>query len=140
MIISKKVLLAPDTLIAFVDRAHPKHLHAVAFFRYFAQEHFQLYINITGLTDTYGHIYEKISPSIAKDFLKALSLSNINLIYPEEADMKTALKALVNYQTVELTFQETLMSVMSHRRNIPQICTFEYLHPLFDVSVFYLPI
>lgn len=136
----KKVFIASDLFVAFIDRAHPKHIHAVAFFRYFAAERFELYSNMPIVIESYQKIYQDISPSIARDFLRALSLGNINIIYPDEAEFKAALKALITYQSTELTFNEALMAVEADKRRIPAICTFEYLHPLFGLSTFFLPI
>jgi predicted nucleic acid-binding protein len=139
-LISKKVFIAPSIMVAFVDRAHPKHEQASAFFRYFAQEEYLLFTDTPSMMASYEQIYREISPSLAKDFLRTLALSNINVIHHDESDMKAALKALVNYQSTELTFQEALMAVLANRRGISQICTFSYLHPLFGQSLFYLPI
>lgn len=137
---SKKVYLAPDVFVSFVDRAHPKHLHAVAFFRFFSQENYYLYTSISVIAKSHQLIHEKISPSLARDFLKAISLGTINIIYPEEPDVKLTLKTLISYSSQELQMDEALMAVLASRRNIPQICTFDYLHPLFGLSAFYLPI
>ena len=137
---SKKVFIASDLFVAFIDRAHQKHIHAVAFFRYFASEGFELYSNIPIVIESYKKIYQDISPSIARDFMRALSLGNINIIYPDESDFKNALKALVTYQSTELTFSEALMAVEADKRKVPAICTFDYLHPLFGLTTFFLPI
>lgn len=137
---SKKVFIASDLFVAFIDRAHPKHIHAVAFFRYFAAERFELYSNIQIVIASYQKIYKDISPSIARDFLRSLSLGNINIIFSDDTDFKAALKTLVTYQSTELTFEEALMATEADKRRIPAICTFEYLHPLFGISTFFLPI
>lgn len=137
---SKKVFIAPDIFLAFVDRAHPKHLHAVAFFRFFAQENYYLYTNPTTVSHVHKQIHDTISPALAKDFLKALSLGSVNVIFAEEADMKLVYKTLISYSSQELEMDEALMAVLASRRNVPQICTFAYLHPLFGLTAFYLPI
>lgn len=136
---SKKVFLAPDIFVAFVDRAHPKHLHAAAFFRYFAQEQQTLYTNPQNIMDAYTIIQKKISPFLAKDFLKAISLGSINILYPEETDLKLCFKTILG-ASAELSMQEALTAVMAQRRAIGQIATFTYLHPLFGLTTFYLPI
>jgi predicted nucleic acid-binding protein len=139
MALSKKVYLESSTMCAFVDRAHPKHEQAAAFFRFFAQEEYTLFTDAVTITDAYNTIYKDISPSLAKDFLRTLALSNINVIYPEEADMKGALKALVNFRSTELTYQKALVAVLANKRGISQIATFDYLHQLFDLQLFFLP-
>jgi len=138
--VSKKVYIAPDGLVAFIDRAHKKHVQATAFFRYFAQEHCQLYSNIVNVHETYMTIYNTISPSLARDFLRALSVSNINVLNPEPADLKAAIKIIETGNSVDLTFAKALMSVMCNKKSIPQIVTFEFLHALYGLQLFYLPV
>jgi predicted nucleic acid-binding protein len=137
--LSKKVFLAPSSFFAFIDRAHPMHEQAAAFFRYFAQEEYTLFTDLPTILEVYRLMYMNISPSLAKDFLRTMGIASINTLYPEESDGKAALKALVTYQSTDLTYANALMSVLAYRRGITQICTFEYLHPLFGLTAFYLP-
>ena len=139
-IVSRKVYIAPSAFIAFVDRANPKHPQAAAFFRYFAQEKYQLFTSYLSVEEAYKTIYEKISPTLARDFLRALSLSSINILYPNESDMRAALKTLINFRNPELSLHDAQTAVLSERNGIPQICTFDYLHQLFGLTSFYLPI
>ena len=136
---SKKVFIAPDAFIAFIDRGHPKHLHAAAFFRYFAQNQFQVYTTITSIDETYLKLYKTISPSVARDFIRGIELSAINILYAEEPDLKRAMRALINTASVELTFSKALMAILCNKRSIPQICTFSYSPTLFGLQAFFLP-
>lgn len=138
--LSKKVYISGDGFVAFIDRGHPKHVHASAFFRYFAQESFQLYTTFASIDETYMDLYRNISPALAKDFLRAIYMSSINIIYPESADVKSAIKTVATSNLVELTFSKALVSVICNKRSIPQVCTFEYLPSLFGLQVFYLPV
>ena len=138
--ISKKVFLATDALLAFIDRAHPKHLQAAGYFRYFAQNHFQLYADVVTINETYNELYQKISPSIARDLMRAIELSSINILQPEEADTKRSIRMVATAQSVELTFSKALMAITCNKKNIPQICTFDYLHSLFGLQLFQLPV
>lgn len=140
MINSKKVLVAGDVFFAFVDRAHPKHEQAAAYMRYFAEEEYMLFTDMQSLTGIYTQIYADISTSLAKDFLRTISLSNLNILYPDDSDFKGALKTLVSSTSAELTFQKALVLVIADKRKIPQICTLEYLPTLFGVNLFYLPL
>ena len=140
IMISKKVYIAPDVIFTFIDRAHAQHEQAEAYFRYFAQEEYALFIGITSIIEVYMQIYKDISPSLAKDFMRTISLSNFNILYPEESDVKAALKALINFQSTDLTYPKALIAVIAQRRGIQTICTLEYLHPLFGQQIFYLPI
>jgi predicted nucleic acid-binding protein len=138
--LSKKVFLASDAFVSLIDRAHPKHVHATAYFRYFALNHFQLYTSIIAVNDAYMQLYNTISPSIAKDFLRAIELSSINMLYLEESDIKLALRTFTTSNSIELTLAKSIMAVVCHKRSVPQICTFESLHTLFGLQTFYLPI
>jgi len=138
--ISKKVYIAPDGLIAFIDRAHKKHIHASAFFRYFAQQKYQLYTNVVSINDTYMTLYNTISPSLARDFLRTLSFSSINILYPERAEIKTAIKIVETGNAIDLTFAKALMAVLCNKKSIPQIMTYEFLPALYGLQLFYLPV
>ncbi len=140
MTISKKVYIASDGFVAFIDRGHPKHVNASAYFRYFSQEGFQLYTSFVTINAAYEELYQSISPSIAKDFLRAMYLSSINVIYPEPSDIKSAIKTVATSSSIELTFSKSLMYVLCNKRSIPQIYTFEFLHSLFGLQSFYLPV
>lgn len=133
-----KVFLAEDAFKAFIDRADTKHLHAGAFFRYFAQEHFYLYTNISIVSATYQKISDVINFSVAKDFAKALSFSNIVILSPETAEINTAIKVVTG--TSDMSLQEALMLTMAERRGISQVCTFAPLHQLFGIRTFSLPV
>lgn len=139
-IISKKVFIESDIFYSFVNRADSRYPQASAYFRYFAQEKFQIFTSYPAIEESYTEIYEKISPSLAKDFLRGMSLSSVNILFPTESDFKAALKSLINYQNTELTFRESQTAVLSNRNYISQICTFRYVHPLFGIGVFNLPL
>lgn len=139
-IVSKKVFIESDIFYAFVNRAHTRHPQAGAYFRYFAQEKFQVFTSYPAIEEIYREIYEKISPSLAKDFVRGMSLSSVNILYPNESDHKAAIKTLINYQNTELTLRESQTAVLSNRNFISQICTFKYIHPLFGITTFNLPL
>ena len=140
MIQSHKVFIESSVFYAFVNRAHTKHPQAAAFFRYFAQEKYQVFTSYPVIEEVYKQIYEKISPSLAKDFLRGIMLSSLNILYPTESDTRAALKTLINYRNTELTFMDSQSAVLSNRNYIPQVCTFDYLHPLFGITGFNLPL
>lgn len=138
--VSKKVFLASSSFLAFIDRAHPQHTQAQAFFRYFGQEQYALFTDSLTIYEAHQKIYSHISPGLSRDFLRTIFFSNINVLYPQEAEMKVAVKILLSYTSVDLTLEKALMATLASRREISQICTFDYLHNLFGLTTFYLPI
>lgn len=140
MIGSKKVFISESALVAFVDRVNPHHSQAAAFFRYFAENKYKVFTSYINIEEAYREIFEKISPVLARDFLRAINLSNINILYPTESDLKAALKILISFRSPELTLWEAQTAVLANRYSISQICTFKYLHPLYGLGVFNLPL
>lgn len=138
--ISKKVYVSKSGFYSFINRADSKYEQASAYFRYFSLENYSLFTDIFTVNETNNQIYKEISPSLAKDFLRTIFLSDINIIYPEESDIKSALKTLVNFGSTDLNFTSALRAVLANKRGISQIFTFDYLHPLFGQNTFYLPI
>lgn len=137
---SKKVYISKSGFYSFINRAETKYEQASAYFRFFAEQKYTLFTDIFTINEIYGQIYKEISPSLAKDFLRTIFLSDINIIYPDESDIKSALKTLINFGSTDLSFVNALRAVLANKRGISQIFTFDYLHPLFGQNVFYLPI
>lgn len=137
---SKKVFIAPSVFVALIDRNHPKHSQAAAYFRYFAQESFSVFTGYMSILEAYKRLSSDISPSLAREFLRAIVLSSINLLYPTEGDLKAAVKTMAVSTASDVKLDEAQMAVLASRNNIPQIATFDYLHPLFGLSVFNLPV
>src|SRR4030067_878072 len=135
--LGRKVYLAPDVMSAFVDRANPKHDQATAFFRYFAPEGYHLYTDNISIYDTYRRIENDISASVAKDFLRTIGVSSISILHPDESDMRAATKFYLNDKSGDLTYQKAIMAVLADRRGIGQVATFEYLHAVFGLGIFY---
>src|SRR5665213_1620842 len=128
---SKKILLTPDALLAFIDRAQEKHDQASAFFRFFAQGQYQLFTDILTLQIVYDHLYKNISPSLAKDFMRTIALSDLNIVYPDENDFRATTKTFLMYQANDMTFHLSMLATLANRRNISLVCTFSYFPNLF---------
>ena len=140
MSLSRKVILAPDAIYAYIDRGSDKHQQSVAFFRYFSEQNYHVFVDTLSLNEVYNDIYRKMSKDLAKDFLRIMNLSDINIIFPDEGEIKAAIKAVINYRALDLTFSQAVMAVTASRRSITQVVTFSYLPPLFGLQAFYLPI
>lgn len=138
--LSKKVYLSPSVMFAFVDRGNTKHEQAAAYFRFFSSNEYQLYVDVVDIAETYEMICKRMSPSVGKDFLRTIFLSDMNIIYPEEHEIKAALKTLITYRNDDLLYPEALRAILSNKRNISNVATFEFLHPLFGLQMFFLPI
>lgn len=137
---NKRVYIAPSVFYAFIDRAHLKHEQASAYFRYFAQNNYALFASIVDITEVYTDLCRRMSPSVGKDFLRSLFLSDINILYPEESEVKFALKTQLNYGNEQLRYPESLRATLSQKRGVGSIASFDFTHSLFGLETFYLPI
>lgn len=138
-IISRKVLVTPAVFFAFIDRNHPRHAEASAFFRYFAQEKFHVFIASFSITKTYDQIKKHMSFSIAKDFLRIIYTGNIEVVYPDEALTKAAIRLLLSNTGPDQGVEQALLNVIADRRQISQIASFEYNTFYFGIQPFSLP-
>jgi predicted nucleic acid-binding protein len=139
MAVTKKVFLTPSVFFAFVDRNHPKHSQADAYFRFFTREQYQLFTTISSVIRTYNDIRKHMSYSIAKDFLRAAFTGNIQILYPDEPTTRATLKLLLSDTQYEISYEQALINVMADRQQISQICSFEYSRFYFGINLFTLP-
>lgn len=139
MTTNKKLFITSSVFMAFIDRTHPKHAQAAACFGYFAAQKYQLYTSYVNIVEAYRVIFDDISPFLARDFLRAITLSSINVLYPTEADMKIAIKALVASQSNELNFADAQTEAVAYRNSIMQIFSFDYMPLLFGLTSFVVP-
>ncbi len=140
MITGKRVFLTPSVMFAFVDRNDPKHNQASAYMRYFAQEKYNLYITLSSIIKTYNDLRKHMSYAIAKDFIRACFTGNIEIVYPDEASTKAALKLILSETQRDFNnFDHALINVLADKNQIPQICSFEFSRFYFGISLFNLP-
>jgi len=138
--ISKKVIITPGVLYAFIDRLHPKHIQATAFFRYFASDSYHLYMDNLSIYETYRLLMDSMSPSLAREALRSIYLSNITILYPDDSDMRSAIKYYLSDKSNELNLNKSLLGVLADKNHIPQICTLEYMPSMFGLTLFYIPV
>ena len=141
MLRSKKVFIGSSVFYAFIDRGHPKHAQAEAFFRYYAQESFQLYTSLPEVISTHENLQKNVGYATARDFLRTVFLGNIEVIYPEESETKNALKLALagSGSSQAVTFEQALSNTISDKRRIPQIASFDYSQFYFGIEPFTLP-
>ena len=137
---NKKLFITSSVFVAFIDRVHPKHAQATACFRYFSSQKYQLYTSYLNISDAYRVIFDDISPFLARDFLRAIIVGSISILYPSQADTKAAVKALVSSQANELNFVDAQTEVLAYRNSIDQVFSFDPMHLLFGLTSFVLPV
>lgn len=136
---SKKVFITQSVFFAFIDRAHPSHTMAEAYFRHFGENGYQLYTDTATLMACYDALRIHMSVTVAKEFLRAVLYGNIEVIRSQESEERDAVKLLSSNQSASYTYQNALVAVQSYRRNISQIATFHTYTPSFGQVLFTLP-
>ena len=136
----KKVIISNQVFFAFIDRSHQNHGQAVAFFRYFTEEQFELYTVLFSVAATYQDLQDHIGLSIARNWLKSIFLGNIQIAYPDEATIKAAIKLITSTYNYNITIDQAVMNVVADKKGIPFIATFEFFPFFFGIKPFTLPL
>ncbi len=137
---SKKVFVTSSVFYAFIDRSNPRHAQSEAFFRYFAQEGMHLFTSLPEIISTHEELQKNVGFSTAQDFIRTIFLGNIDVLYPEEAETKNALKlVLANASSAQtITFEQALVNSISDKKQIAQIASFDYSQFYYGILPFTL--
>ncbi len=136
---SKKVFITQSAFYAFIDHSDAKHQMASAFFRYFAQERYHLFSTPSTIMDTYQQIQSNMSHSIARDFLRTIFTSTIDILYVDEPTMKAATKLVITTTNTSITMDQAIANIVCDRSQIGSVCTFAYFPYFFGIKAFTLP-
>lgn len=127
---SKKVFIDSSALYAFVDRADPNHMQSAKIIEQFSLVGMQLSTSILSVQETYSAINRQLGNTLSLDFLTAILDSNIEILYPQKADLSAAAKLIKLNQGKQVNLREALTAVLMQKRGVNQILTFTYWHNL----------
>lgn len=127
---SKKIFIDSSALYSFVDRADPNHTQAVKIMETLSLNYAQLYTSVQAISDTYSAIDSQLGASISLDFLKTILESNVEIIYPQKADLSTAYRLINANRGKQITLREALNAALMQKKGILQILTFRFWHNL----------
>lgn len=132
---SRKIFVDSSILVPFVDRGDINHQKAVKSMENLARLHYQLYTSQQNIAETYAALSRETGISVALDFLQAALQSDMEIIFPQKADLITTHRMLRSNRDRQITLREALNATLMQRRGITQILTFTYWHNLFGTYV-----
>lgn len=132
---SKKIFIDSSVLIAFIDRADANHAKVVKIMESLAQNRYHLYTSTQVISDVYSSVSREIGVSVALDFLQASLQSQIEIIFPQKADLITANRMIRSNRERQLTLREVVNATLMQRKGVTQILTFTFWHNLFGSFV-----
>lgn len=132
---SKKIFIDSSVFISFIDRGDSNHPKSAKMMENLARLKYQLYTSSNNVSEVYALVSREIGVSVALDFLRSVLNSNIEVCFPQKADLVTAHKVLRTSRDRQLTLREALNATLMQRRGINQILTFNYWHNLFGSHV-----
>lgn len=135
MATSRKIFIDSSLLVAFVDRADPNHSKAVKAMEGFAQLKFNLYTSSQNIMDVYAALSREVGLSVALEFLQAALQSEMEILFPQKADLVSAYRMTKSNRDRQVSLKETVNAVLMQKRGIAQIATFTYWHNLFGTYV-----
>jgi len=137
---SRKIFIDSSVFISFIDRADINHAKAIKTMETLAQLGAKLYTSSQVIIEVYATVSREISISVALDFLQASLQSDIEILFPQKADLITANRMLRSNRERQLTLREVLNATLMQRKGITQILTFNYWHNLFGSYASHLTI
>jgi len=132
---SKKLFIDSSIFIAFIDRADANHQKATKALENLSLRGFQLYTSLHTVTDTYALLTRELGLSLALEFLQSSLQSDIEILFPQKADLITANRILKINRERQISLREVLNATLMQKRGIGQILTFTYWYNLFGTYV-----
>lgn len=132
---SRKIFIDSSVLIAFIDRADTNHSKATKSMENLARLGYHLYTSSQNISEVYAVLARETGVSVALDFLHASLQSDMEIVFPQKADLITAHKMLKANRDRQATLREVLNATLMQKRGIVQILTFNYWHNLFGTYV-----
>ena len=132
---SRKIFVDSSVLLAFVDRADSNHNKAAQAMDSLARMGYQIYTSYQNIFDTYATLAREVGMSVALDFLQAGLHSEMEILFPQKADLITAHRMIRANRDRQLTLREVLNATLMQKRGIIQVLTFTYWHNLFGSYV-----
>lgn len=133
--LTRKIFIDSSVLIGFIDRADNNHPRAVKAMEVLAKQGFHLYTSLLNINEVYAALSREAGLSVALDFLQASLQSDMEILFPQKADLITAHRMLRSNRERQMTLKEILNATLMQRRSIVQILTFNYWHNLFGSHV-----
>lgn len=132
---SKKVFIESSFFVSFIDRTDFNHLKTTAVFEYLGKNEFQLYTSLQVVTSAFGFIEKNLSVSIAREFLKVMLETDIQIIYPYHPEVNSTYKFIISNPQHKSSVSEILNSALMDRNNIKYVLTHDFWHNSFGTSV-----
>ncbi len=132
---SKKLFIDSSIFVAFIDRADANHQKATKALENLSLRQFQLYTSLHTITDTYALLTRELGLSLALEFLQSSLQSDIEILFPQKADLITANRILKTNRERQISLREVLNATLMQKRDIGQILTFTYWYNLFGTYV-----
>ncbi len=132
---TKKIFIDSSIFLAFIDRGDPNHKKATQTLHTIAQLETTLYTSIFNILDTYSIVTREIGLTVGLEFLSSVLRSDMEVLFPQKADLLTAFKILQTNRNRQISLREALVAVLMEKKGINQILTFTYWHSLFGTYV-----
>lgn len=131
----QKIFLESSVFISFIDRADPNHQKTVALMNFLGRSNFQLFTSAQNINEVYSVLSREIGTSIALEFLDSVLQSELEILFPQKADLITTERILKTNHDRQIGIKEALNATLMQKRGIVQILTFTYWHNLFGTHV-----
>jgi len=127
----RKIFIDSSILIAFIDGGNSNHLIASKAIRDLASLGYRLYTSSEVIIESYTLFSNEVGSSVVLEFLQTMLQSNIEILFPQKADLITAHRILRVNKDKQIPLNEALNATLMQKRGIFQILTFAHWSNLF---------
>ncbi|OGE26022.1 hypothetical protein A3H85_01795 [Candidatus Daviesbacteria bacterium RIFCSPLOWO2_02_FULL_40_8] len=118
-----------------MDRADNNHQKTVRIMDHLAKNNYQMFSSVQVISEVYGALSREVGVSIALEFVDSILQSDMEILFPQRADLISSYRILRSNRERQVTLRESLMASLMQKRGVNQILTFTYWHSLFGTQV-----
>lgn len=127
---SRKIFLESSIFEALIDRSNTRHQKAVEMLNRLAKDSYLPFTSLQVVEEVFDFLMAKVSRVVAFEYLQAILESNIELLHPNQPDIASVYKLMIEYKEKQISFKEALSTVLMRKNNIPKIATFRFWNNL----------
>lgn len=131
---TRKIFIDASIFVSFIDRADPNHPKAANAMESITRLGYTAFTSHSNITETYATLSREVGVSVALDFLQAILQSDIEIIFPQKADLIAAHRMIRANRDRQMSLREALSATLMQRRGITQVLTLTYWHNLLGTS------
>lgn len=132
---SKKIFIEASVFPAFIDRVNPNHAKASKIFEVLGRNKYQVFTSGMVVIQTFNALERDLGETLARDFLKAMLETNIQILYTNEPDLLAAFRYLKANPGRQISLSSIINANLIQRHGINSVLTFDFWPNIMGIVV-----